>query len=209
MRESGLGWTILSNWNPLLGAANMLESIVRVFEDPGNTQVILFSAMVGSLIALTQRSGGIDGFVDYILHKKCGDGKKSAGLLAWILGVIIFIESSIKILIVGSISRPLYDKLGISREKLAYIADSTSAPVCMLIPLNAWGAFTIGLLTTQGIPNATRVLIQSIPLNFYSIVAVIMVFVFIFCPVQISGKCALRKNASGIEGKCCRIMQHR
>lgn len=195
-----LGWTILSDWNPLLGMANMLGSIVKVFEDPGNTQVILFSAMVGSLIALTQRSGGIDGFVDYILHKKWITGRKSAGLLAWILGVVIFIESSIKILIVGSISRPVYDKLGISREKLAYIADSTSAPVCMLLPLNAWGAFTIGLLTTQGIPNATKVLIQSIPLNFYSIVAVIMVFIFIFVPFDFK-KMRLAEKRVREEGK--------
>jgi Na+/H+ antiporter NhaC len=195
-----LGWTVLSNWNPLRGAAYMLGSIVRVFEDPGNTQVILFSAMVGSLIALTQRSGGIDGFVDYILHKKWITKKRHAGMLAWILGVVIFIESSIKILIVGSISRPLYDKLGISREKLAYIADSTSAPVCMLIPLNAWGAFTIGLLTTQGIPNATEVLIRSIPVNFYSIIAVLMVLLFIWVPFDFK-KMRLAEKRVREEGK--------
>jgi Na+/H+ antiporter NhaC len=177
-----LGWTILSAWNPLRGLSGMLASLVQVFQDPGNTQVILFSAMVGSLIALTQRSGGIDGFVSYIMNKKWIKGRKGAHLLAWGLGVVIFIESSIKILIVGSVCRPLYDKLGISREKLAYIADSTSAPVCMLIPLNAWGAFTIGLLTTQGVRNATGVLLQSIPLNFYSIIAVLMVLFFILTP---------------------------
>lgn len=177
-----LGWTVLSNWNPLRGLGNMLESLVHVFQDPSNTRVILFSAMVGSLIALTQRSGGIDGFVSYILNKQWIKGRKGAHLLAWGLGVIIFIESSIKILVVGSVCRPLYDKLHISREKLAYIADSTSAPICMLIPLNAWGAFTIGLLTTQGVSNATSVLLRSIPLNFYSIVAVLMVLFFILTP---------------------------
>lgn len=177
-----LGWTVLSGWNPIRGFAGMLASLVHVFQDSGNTQVILFSAMVGSLIALMQRSGGIDGFVSYILNKQWIRGRKGAHLLAWGLGVVIFIESSIKILVVGSVCRPLYDKLKISREKLAYIADSTSAPVCMLIPLNAWGAFTIGLLATQGVPNATSVLLRSIPLNFYSIIAVLMVLFFILTP---------------------------
>lgn len=177
-----LGWTILSAWNPLRGLSGMLTSLVQVFQDPGNTQVILFSAMVGSLIALTQRSGGIDGFVNYVMKNKWIKGRKGAHLLAWGLGVVIFIESSIKILIVGSVCRPLYDKMGISREKLAYIADSTSAPICMLIPLNAWGAFTIGLLATQGVQNATGVLLQSIPLNFYSIIAVLSVLFFILTP---------------------------
>ncbi len=177
-----LGWTVLNGWNPIRGAGDMLGSLVQVFNDPGNTQVILFSAMVGSLIALTQRSGGIDGFVKYVLDKKWIKSRKGANLLAWGLGIIIFIESSIKILIVGSVCRPLFDKMGISREKLSYIADSTSAPVCMLIPLNAWGAFTIGLLATQGIGNATQVLIQSIPLNFYSIITVFTVLFFILTP---------------------------
>ena len=195
-----LGWTVLSKWNPIQGAAGMLNSIVMVFQDPGNTRVIIFSALVGSLIALTQRSGGIDGFVEFILNKKWIKSRKGANMLAWILGVVIFIESSIKILVVGSVCRPLYDKMGISREKLAYIADSTSAPICMLIPLNAWGAFTIGLLATQGVPNATQVLIGSIPLNFYSIIAVLAVLFFILTPFDF-GKMRKAEKRVREEGK--------
>ena len=195
-----LGWTVLSKWNPLQGAAAMLNSIVMVFQDAGNTRVIIFSALVGSLIALTQRSGGIDGFVELILNKKWIKSRKGAGMLAWILGVVIFIESSIKILVVGSVCRPLYDKMGISREKLSYIADSTSAPICMLIPLNAWGAFTIGLLATQGVPNATQVLIGSIPLNFYSIIAVLTVLFFILTPFDF-GKMRKAEKRVREEGK--------
>lgn len=195
-----LGWTVLSKWNPIQGAAGMLNSIVMVFQDPGNTRVIIFSALVGSLIALTQRSGGIDGFVEYILNKKWIKSRKGAHMLAWMLGVVIFIESSIKILVVGSVCRPLYDKMGISREKLAYIADSTSAPICMLIPLNAWGAFTIGLLATQGVPNATQVLIGSIPLNFYSIIAVLTVLFFILTPFDF-GKMKKAEKRVREEGK--------
>lgn len=195
-----LGWTIISSWNPIKGMAGMLNSIVMVFQDPGNTQVIIFSALVGSLIALTQRSGGIDGFVEYILNKKWIRSRKGANLLAWTLGVVIFIESSIKILVVGSVCRPLYDKMGISREKLSYIADSTSAPICMLIPLNAWGAFTIGLLAIQGVENPTQVLLRSIPLNFYSIVAVLTVLFFILTPYDF-GKMKKAEKRVREEGK--------
>ncbi|PIS28824.1 MAG: sodium:solute symporter [Candidatus Marinimicrobia bacterium CG08_land_8_20_14_0_20_45_22] len=172
-----IGWTILSGWNPLIGVAATLDSFVNVFKDADNTRIILFSAMVGSLIALTQRSGGVNGFVQYLFQKNLIKSRKGAQILAWTLGIVIFIESSIKILIVGTICRLLFDKLKISREKLSFFADSTSAPVCMLIPLNAWGAFVIGLLAAQGVSEPTKVLIQSLPLNFYSIFAVITVLV--------------------------------
>lgn len=170
-----IGCTVITHWNPISGMAATLNSFVNVFHNADNTRIILFSAMVGSLIALTQRSGGVNGFVNFLFDRKWIKDRKSAQLLAWIIGVVIFIESSIKILIVGAICRPLFDKLKISREKLAYIADSTSAPICMLIPLNAWGAFVIGLLAAQGVEEPTTALLQSIPMNFYSIIAVLMV----------------------------------
>ena len=159
--------------------------------------------MVGSLIALTQRSGGVNGFVNFLLDRKWIKDRRSAQLLAWIIGVVIFIESSIKILIVGAICRPLFDKLKISREKLAYIADSTSAPICMLIPLNAWGAFVIGLLVSQGIAEPTKALLQSIPMNFYSIVAVFMVLLIALFKLDLG---AMKKAENRVvkEGKLLR-----
>ncbi len=174
-----IGWLIMSGWNPILSTGKAIDSLVDVFQSPGNTSVIIFSALVGSLIALIQSSGGVKGFVNLVLSKKWMNSAFSAQMLAWLLGVIIFIESSIKILIVGTTSRPIFDKLKISREKLAYIADSTSASVCVIIPLNAWGALIIGLLTAQNIENPTQVLIKSIGFNFYAIITVIMVFLLI------------------------------
>jgi len=175
-----IGWTILAHANPVAGLAATLEAMVNVFRDADNTRVILFSALVGSLIALTQRSGGVHGFVTFLLSRRWVKSSRGARLLAWLLGVVIFIESSIKILIVGTVCRPLFDRLKISREKLSYIADSTSAPVCMLLPLNAWGAFIIGLLTAQGVGDPTGVLVRSVPLNFYAVVTVLMVLVLAF-----------------------------
>ena len=97
----------------------------------------------------------------------------------------IFIESSITSLVAGAVARPLTDRFGVSREKLAYVCDSTSAPVCSLIPLNAWGALLIGLLTEQvasGVitGNPTHLFLQSIPFNFYAILTLLFVLYIIF-----------------------------
>jgi len=97
---------------------------------------------------------------------------------------VIFIESSITSLVAGTVAKPLCDKNKVSRAKLAYICDSTSAPVCSLIPLNGWGALLLGLIATaieskviEG--NATAILIASIPYNFYSIATLLIVLLVI------------------------------
>ncbi len=169
------GWIILSEWSVFAGIANSIESLINVFQSPGNTRVIIFCALIGALITLTQRSGGVKGFVEWIQRKNLARTPRGAAGLAGIMGFAIFIESSICCLISGSISRPLFERLKISREKLAYILDSTSAPNCILIPLNAWGAFVIGLLETEGVERPVNVFVRSIPLNFYAIFAILMV----------------------------------
>lgn len=178
-----LGWTVLAGWNPLSGLGLALESCIKVFEDGGNTKVIAFSAMVGALIAYTQYSGGVDGFIRWVSKKGLVKNQKHAGLLAWFTGVIIFVESSITCLVTGAVSRPIFDKFKISREKLAYICDSTSAPVCILIPLNGWGAFIMGLLASQNVSAPFFTLISTIPFNFYAIIALLTVLL-----VVLSGK---------------------
>jgi tetracycline resistance efflux pump len=170
-----LGYTILAHGNPLLGLVNALEACVAVFSDAGNTKVILFSCMVGALITFTQYSGGMDGFVQWVTRRGLVTTRRQAGLLAFITGMVVFVESSICVLVAGSVSRPLFDKLKVSREKLAYICDSTSAPKCILIPLNAWGAFVIGLLSEQHLANPVHVFIASMPFNFYAILAIVLV----------------------------------
>jgi tetracycline resistance efflux pump len=173
------GWVILSGWSLAGGLAASIQSMTDVFQDPGNTRVIMFCALIGALITLTQRSGGVNGFVDWLRRKNLAQTPRSAAALAGITGFVIFIESSICALIAGSVARPLFERLRISREKLAYILDSTSAPKCVLIPLNAWGAFVIGLLETEGLSDTVQVFIKSIPYNFYAILVIIMVFFFI------------------------------
>lgn len=173
------GWTIISDWNPLSGLVMAVDACIRVFEDAGNTKVIIFSALIGALLTLTQRSGGVTGFVNLIVGRSWVKNRRTAQLMSAIIGCSVFIESSITSLIVGAVSRPIFDRFKISREKLAYICDSTSAPICILIPLNAWGAYIMGLLAKEDIEQPITVLIAAIPLNFYAISAAILVFVLI------------------------------
>ncbi len=166
-----LGWTVLDAGNPITGLRDAIQACIDVFKDEGNTKVIAFSAAVGALIALTQRSGGVAGFIDWITQRGHVRSARGAQLLAAALGFGIFVESNITCLVTGAIARPLFDRFKLSREKLAYICDSTSAPICMLIPMNGWGAYVIALLASQSVANPVSVLVTAIPLNFYSLMA--------------------------------------
>ncbi len=174
-----LGWTIIHSWNPFSGHIRTFRALIEVFMDMDNTRVILFSAMIGAIITFTQYSGGMKGFINWVVGKGGVRTRKSAGFLAWFLGFIIFIESSICVLVSGAVTRPIFDRLKISREKLSYILDSTSAPKCVLIPLNAWGAFVISLLISQGVENPVRVFVSSMPFNFYAILAIVIVLIIV------------------------------
>jgi tetracycline resistance efflux pump len=167
-----LGWSVLDSGNPIAGLHDAIQACIDVFKDEGNTKVIAFSGAVGALIALTQRSGGVAGFIDWITRRGHVRSARSAQVLATMLGCGIFIESNITCLVTGAIARPLCDRFKVSREKLAYICDSTSAPICMLIPMNGWGAYVIALLAGQEVANPVTVLVTAIPLNFYSLLAV-------------------------------------
>jgi len=174
-----VGTIILADGHILKGIADAIEACALVFNDPGNTRIIAFSVLVGALIALLQRSGGIEGFTNFVIEKGIIRGKRSVELTAFIIGVVIFIESSITCLVTGTIARPLTDKYRISREKLAYICDSTSAPICSLIPLNAWGAYVIALLMKEGLDNTIALFVSSICLNFYALAALILLLLII------------------------------
>jgi tetracycline resistance efflux pump len=168
-------FTILAG-NPLTGIIDTLNSFVKVFASSGNTIVILSILMIGGIIQLINKSGGIQGFVKYAIHKKAIiKDRKAAQLFSWIIGVLIFTSGTLHCLIAGTIARPLSDAFKVSHEKLTYIIRTTSTPVCVLLPLSGWGAFMIGLLQAQGVQDATTVLAQSIPFNFYCLIAVLSV----------------------------------
>jgi len=175
-----MGFTILNGFNPLTGVTAGLDGIVNVFTDPGDTRVIIFTLIIGSLIATIEHTGGVRGFVHFLESRRWVHNGFRAQILAWATGLFIFVESNITLLVAGSVSRPLFDRYKISREKLAYLIDATSAPVCVMIPLNAWGAVIIGLIASTGVENPLETFIDSIPYNFYAIAAIILAAVVIW-----------------------------
>jgi len=182
-----LGFTILAGWNPLRGTFDTLEGLAAVFSSNYNTKIVIFTLVVGGLIALTQRSGGVQGFVDRMLRFLDAETGKAAArnqrkkveLLAFATGMVLFIESNISILTVGTLYRPVFDRLGIPREKLAYITDSSSAPSCILIPFNAWGAYIIGIIGGLGVTGGFDQLFKAALFNFYPILVIIIMLVVI------------------------------
>ena len=162
-----LGYVILAGGNPWIGFLDTMQGLVDVFADAGNTRTIMFCALVGALIVFMQRSGGVAGFIQSVERRLQRYEQQSTGrsrlvvqLLAWLTGALVFVESSISVLTVGTLYRPIFDKMGISREKLAYIADSSSAPSSILIPFNGWGAFIMTLLATEGFANPFGTMIR-------------------------------------------------
>ncbi len=181
------GKIIINNGNIFLALFDTVKSLVDVFKDSGNTSTIMFSCLVGALIVLMQRSGGVEGFVNRIQNILTGrkkssgpDQKKLIQLFAVFTGALVFVESNISVLTVGTVFRPLFDKLKISREKLAYIADSVSSPVCILIPMNAWGALIISLLAAQDLGNPLEILTGALIFNLYPLFALLIIFIILF-----------------------------
>ena len=180
-----LGWTILEGWNPLAGLGAAIEAVVSVFGDPGDTKVLLFTLVIGALIATVEASGGVRGFVRRLEEREWVTSARRAQLLAWAVGVVIFIESNITVLVAGAISRPLFDRFKSSREKLAYLIDSTSAPICILIPLNAWGAYNLGILAGLGVEDPLIVFVRAVLLNFYAMAAVLLALATVLWGIDI------------------------
>ncbi|MEX0976678.1 MAG: Na+/H+ antiporter NhaC family protein [Woeseia sp.] len=175
-----VGYTLVNGLNPVAGAARSLDGIIDVFSDGGDARVLIFTLLIGSLIATIELSGGVRGFVHFLETRRWVHNGRRAQVLAWVTGLVIFIESNITLLVAGSVSRPLFDRYRISREKLAYLIDSTSAPVCVMIPLNAWGAVIISLIASTGVANPLEVFIESIPYNLYAIAAILLSAVVIW-----------------------------
>jgi tetracycline resistance efflux pump len=177
-----LGYLVLSSGQPIAAFMSTIQGMVDVFADPGNTRTILFCALVGGLLILVKRSGGVDGFLMWMTRKMDQTGgmnPRRVQMYAFITGIIVFVETSISALTVGSIFRPLFDRVGVSRDKLAYLADSSSAPSSILIPFNAWGAFIMSLLIAGGIDQPFGVLVRSMVYNFYPVLTIALGFVVI------------------------------
>ncbi|SEP94887.1 Na+/H+ antiporter NhaC [Virgibacillus subterraneus] len=161
----------------------------------GNIYLLSFLLLLGMLTAFLTASGGSRAFGDWMINRV--RTRNGAQVMTAIMGLIIFIDDYFNSLAVGQIARPLTDRHKISRAKLAYFIDSTSAPVTVISPISSWGAYIIGiiggLLATNEITNIQplEAFITMIPLNFYAFTAILLVFLVAFLKMDIG---AMRKH---------------
>jgi Na+/H+ antiporter NhaC len=174
------GALILYQWNPVTAFARSIDSIVvPALADMDHAKVVVFSMLLGGMVALISKSGGTHGIVQRL--RPYATNARRGQLAAWVMGVLVFFDDYANTLIVGSTMRPVTDRLRISREKLSYIVDSTAAPVASLFPISTWIGFEIGLIaaafTEVGLGlNAYVVFIETIPFRFYPILALVLGF---------------------------------
>ncbi|WP_078392142.1 Na+/H+ antiporter NhaC family protein [Shouchella patagoniensis] len=147
---------------------------------------LLFLGMVASLITF---SGGGQAFSRWAAKRITT--RKGALFLPFFLGLVIFIDDYFNALTVGNMSRPLTDRYRVSRAKLAYIVDSTSAPICVLMPLSSWGAYIIGVMATILVSNqiteysAFQAFMYTVPMNFYALIALLFLILIIIFNIDI------------------------
>lgn len=155
-----------------------LERIVAVFEDKDNARILIFSLMIGVLLAFIRQSGGVTAMVNSIVKRGIAHNQRQAALLTTGVGAAVFVESNLSVLTAGILSRGIFDRVGLSRAKLAYYIDSTSAPICILVLLNAWGAYILVLLGNYEFEmTAAQILWGTVPLNFYALVTLLIVII--------------------------------
>ncbi|MCF2946764.1 sodium:proton antiporter [Paraglaciecola aquimarina] len=158
-----------------------IERVISIVTSAGNSRILIFSVLIGALLAYMRHSGGVTATVEMLINKGIANSKKRVGLLTMFTGVVVFIESNLSVLASGILARGLFDKFKMSRARLAYVIDSTSAPICILILLNGWGAFILALLSQYDLEqSAVSVLWGTVPLNFYAIIALLLVLYTIF-----------------------------
>ena len=178
------GSFFISNFSILDTLIHTLYTIVLQLADiEWNIPIILFVLLLGGLTSLLSNSGATLRFSKWALSRV--KNRVAAQFVAFFTGIAIFIDDYFNSLAVGQIARPITDVHGVSRAKLAYIIDSTGAPICILIPLSSWGAFIFSLLiepiqTYQlGIEPFTAFL-MIIPANYYALMALLITFLTIY-----------------------------
>ncbi|GAB1109066.1 MAG: Na+/H+ antiporter NhaC family protein [Shewanella algae] len=168
----------------LLDPSQVLNSFadisLKVMADETIGWLILVCGSFGALIALLVRTGGALAFGRKAL--KLAKGPRSSLLMTFVLGLVIFIDDYLNALTVGETMKRVTDRFKISREMLAYVVDSTAAPVCVLVPLSTWAVFFGGLLVNNGVATegeGIQIYMQAIPYMFYAWLAVAMVLLVI------------------------------
>lgn len=177
------GSLILTGYNPFYATLDLIENRVFVqISIPSNIQIIFTMMAIGGFIKLLEVSGGAKAFARGMT--RVISSKQRAQFSTWLAGLSIFFTDSGNALIIGPLFRPIFRELKICREKLAYILDSTAAPICILIPFIGWGAYIMGLIEQAYIDtglteSSLSVLLNLMPYQFYAILTLAAVPFFI------------------------------
>jgi Na+/H+ antiporter NhaC len=165
------------------------EAILTVMQDEDTAWVLLVCGLYGSFIALIVKGGGAQAFGDLVTRYV--QGKRGSLLWTWVLGLVIFLDDYLNSLTVSSSMKSVTDKYRTSREMLAYVVDSTAAPICLIIPISTWAVYFAGLLEKNGVAaegTGIDVFIQSIPYMFYPWLAVAIVPLVILGVIPLLGR---------------------
>jgi len=179
-----LGATALIGFSPFGFGKGILDVfaifIVQALADSGRISIIVFTMMIGGMVGIITRNGGMASIVRVVVSK----AKTAVGgqVSVWLMGLMVFFDDYANTLVVGNTARPITDHLKISREKLAYIVDSTAAPVVCLALITTWIGYQVSLIdqAMQGIDGlagttAYSLFLNSIPYSFYPILAIVFV----------------------------------
>jgi Na+/H+ antiporter NhaC len=152
--------------------------------DPVHMAIVVFTFLIGGMVGVISRNGGMVGIVDRIMPF-ASSPRRGQGVVA-MLGLSIFFDDYANTMIVGNATRQMSDKLHISREKLAYLVDSTAAPVSTIAVVTTWIGFQLGLIDSaiEGLDGITQspfvLFLNSIPYSFYPILAILFVFLIVY-----------------------------
>ena len=165
----------------LLTPINTIERIVSTAGSGSTTRILIFSLLVGALLAFIRDSGGVKATVNRLIGSGLINSRKRVGGVTMFTGMAIFIESNLSVLTAGIFARGLFDKYKMSRARLAYIIDSTCAPICILILLNGWGAYVLALISAYDLNETPlAVLWGTLPYNVYAWLTLLVVAYTIF-----------------------------
>lgn len=192
-----LGEAVIARGNALRGFVASLDRALRVIRAPGNLEIIVFSLLIGGLLALIREARGFEGFIAWAERRRLS-GRGPVFGLTYLIGLSIIIENYSNILVNGSTMRALYDRLGISRERLGYFIHTLSINTVALVVINSWGAFYMSLLQTQGIDQPLKIIGASIPFNFYCLASLVLVAIVMGSGLTIGPmRAAERRAATG------------
>jgi len=165
-------------WTGLLDTFQVF--VLNALANPDHTAIVLFSMMVGGMVGIITRNGGMQGIVNHIVE--WADSARHACMATAALGVAIFFDDYANTLVVGNTMRPVTDSMRVSRAKLAYIVDSTAAPVACIAVVTTWIGYEIGLIgdslsKMEGLDTEPYLLfLNTLPYSFYPIMAIVFVF---------------------------------